>query len=108
MRPNCIRWILTVLVGIGLTAMASWTRAGEPLVFISAFAAGDDGAIHACRLHLKTGTLEPVHRTTGVELCANMPGNNVVVFRIDPQTGKLASVGPPVSMPSPACIRLMK
>jgi hypothetical protein len=29
------------------------------------------------------------------------------VFRIDPQTGKLASVGSPVSMPSPSRIRVM-
>jgi len=40
-------------------------------------------------------------------LCANMPGNNVAVFRIDPETGRLSPVGPPVSMPSPSCIRLL-
>jgi len=40
-------------------------------------------------------------------LCANMPGGNVAVFRIDPQTGGLTSVGPPVSMPFPSCIRLL-
>ncbi|MCY2988207.1 MAG: lactonase family protein [Planctomycetota bacterium] len=40
-------------------------------------------------------------------LCANMPGNNVAVFQIDPSTGRLRSVGPPVSLPSPSCIRLL-
>jgi len=40
-------------------------------------------------------------------LCANLPGNNVAVFRIDPQTGGLQSVGPPVSMPSPSCIMVI-
>jgi 6-phosphogluconolactonase len=40
-------------------------------------------------------------------LCANMPGNNIVVFRIDAKTGALKSVGEPVSMPSPSCIRLL-
>jgi 6-phosphogluconolactonase len=40
-------------------------------------------------------------------LCANMPGNNVAVFRVDPQTGKLTVVGPPVSMPSPSCIMVV-
>ena len=40
-------------------------------------------------------------------LCANMPGNNVAVFRIDAQTGGLKSVGDPVAMPSPSCIRLL-
>jgi 6-phosphogluconolactonase len=40
-------------------------------------------------------------------LCANMPGNNVAVFRIDPKDGTLTSVGAPVSVPSPSCIRVM-
>jgi 6-phosphogluconolactonase len=39
-------------------------------------------------------------------LCANMPGNNVAVFRIDPQTGGLARVGEPISIPSPSCIMI--
>ena len=38
-------------------------------------------------------------------LCANMPGHNVAVFRIDSTTGRLRSVGTPVSVPSPSCIR---
>ena len=40
-------------------------------------------------------------------LCANMPGNNVAVFRIDGQTGGLKSVGEPVVQTSPSCIRLL-
>lgn len=40
-------------------------------------------------------------------LCANMPGNNVAVFQIDQETGGLTSVGPPLSMPSPSCIRVL-
>jgi len=39
-------------------------------------------------------------------LCANMPGNNVVVFQINEKTGKLAAVGEPVSMPMPSCIMI--
>lgn len=39
-------------------------------------------------------------------LCANMPGNNVVVFRIRPDSGALDQVGEPISMPSPSCIRI--
>lgn len=39
-------------------------------------------------------------------LCANMPGNNVVVFSIDQKTGKLTPVGDPISMPSPSCIMI--
>ena len=40
-------------------------------------------------------------------LCANMPGSNVAVFRIDDPTGSLKSVGEPISVPSPSCIRLL-
>jgi 6-phosphogluconolactonase (cycloisomerase 2 family) len=36
-----------------------------------------------------------------------MPGDNVVVFRIDSETGKLKSLGEPVSMPKPSCIMLL-
>jgi 6-phosphogluconolactonase len=43
----------------------------------------------------------------GLLLCANMPGNNVAVFRIDAETGSLSSTGKPVSLPSPSCIRLL-
>ena len=40
-------------------------------------------------------------------ICANMPGNSVVVFRIDPQSGGIKEAGEPVAMPSPSCIRLV-
>ncbi len=40
-------------------------------------------------------------------LCANMPGDNVAVFRIDGKTGTLKSVGEPVAMPRPSCIKLL-
>lgn len=38
-------------------------------------------------------------------ICANMPGNNVVVFSIDSKTGRLTAKGDPLSMPKPSCIR---
>jgi len=41
-------------------------------------------------------------------LCANMPGKNVVVFRIDLKTGKIKPTGEPVAMPSPSCIMLVE
>lgn len=40
-------------------------------------------------------------------LCANMPGNNLVVFGIDATTGKLKPVGEPVVQTSPSCIMLV-
>lgn len=41
-------------------------------------------------------------------LCANMPGNNVIVFGIDTASGKLKVTGAPVEMPMPSCIRLVR
>ena len=41
-------------------------------------------------------------------LCANMPGNNVVVFRINRETGDLTCVGDPIGMPKPSCIMLLE
>ncbi len=40
-------------------------------------------------------------------LCANMPGNNVVMFRIDSESGKLTQHGTPLEMPRPSCIMLL-
>ena len=40
-------------------------------------------------------------------LCANMPGNNVVVFRIDAETGILARIGEPVVHACPSCIVIL-
>lgn len=40
-------------------------------------------------------------------LCANMPTNNVAVFAINAESGALTSVGTPVEVPSPSCIRLL-
>jgi len=43
------------------------TRGDEPLVFISAFASGDQGAIQAFQFDTKTGALKPLHRTTDIQ-----------------------------------------
>lgn len=40
-------------------------------------------------------------------LCANMPGKNVVVFRIDAQTGGLKPAGEPLALTSPSCIMVL-
>ena len=39
-------------------------------------------------------------------LCANMAGNRVVVFSIDPQTGQISPTGQSVSIPMPSCIMI--
>lgn len=41
-------------------------------------------------------------------VCANMPGNNVSVFRIDQQSGALTPVGQPVETTSPSCLMLVR
>ncbi len=41
-------------------------------------------------------------------LCANMPGNSLVVFAIDSKTGALTPTGEPLSIPMPSCIRWLK
>ena len=41
-------------------------------------------------------------------LCANMPGNNVAVFRIDTQAGTLTATGTPIAVTSPSCIRILR
>ena len=171
MNADWVRVLFFVGVGAMLMQNLPTAQAEPPLVFISAFAAGDEGAIHSFHLDLESGQLAAIERTTDVEgqsycadvkitpdgrflygtnrghdsiaayrigedgrltlvaiepslgkgpqnlaiapggrllLCANMPGNNVAVFRIDPQTGRLTSAGPPVSLPKPSRIRVLK
>lgn len=40
-------------------------------------------------------------------LCANMPGNNLAVFRIDGESGKLTSAGAPLEITMPSCLRML-
>jgi 6-phosphogluconolactonase len=61
------RYLSLILVGAVLTPVAQAADGRNPLVFVSAFAAGDQGAIHAYRLDLETGALKQLHRTAGVE-----------------------------------------
>ena len=41
-------------------------------------------------------------------LCTNMPGNNVVVFKIDSASGSITPKGEPVEVPMASCIRWME
>lgn len=61
------RVIVLMVVATMFSLSTRQTSAVEPLVFISAFAPGEEGAIHAYALDLKTGELKPLHRTTDVE-----------------------------------------
>jgi len=77
---------------------------------IAAYRIGDDGRLTLLGIEPSLGKgPQNLAITPGGELllCANMPGNNVVVFRIDPQTGSLSRVSQPVSIPSPSCIMML-
>lgn len=67
---------------------ASSLPAADPLVYISAFAPGDKGAIHAFRLDAKAGSLTPLQRTADVEhpfFLALSPDNRFL-YSIDAKT----------------------
>ena len=76
---------------------------------IAAYRIGDDGRLTLLKIEPSLGKgPQNLAVTPGGELLlsANMPGNNVAVFRIDAQTGGLTPVGEPVSMPGPSCIMI--
>lgn len=62
-----LRRPLFLLAGILSLLATPASHAGEPLVYVSAFAAGKDGAIHVFRLDAETGQLRQIHRNTEVE-----------------------------------------
>ena len=67
MASRLTQWLLVFFFMATMHVAARNAVADDPLVFISAFAAGDQGAIHAYQLDLMTGILKPAQRTTGVE-----------------------------------------
>ena len=77
---------------------------------IAAYRIGDDGllALIGIEPSLGKGPQNLAIAPNGeLLLCANMPGNNVAMFRIDSQTGGLKSVGEPIGMTSPSCIMVL-
>ena len=64
---NLLRSMFLILVGAMLSSTVQEANAEGPLVFVSAFAAGDQGGIQAYQLDLKAGSLKLVERTSGVE-----------------------------------------
>ena len=52
---------------LALLAAPTPAPAADPLVFVTAFAPGDKGGIHAYEFDTKDGKLKPLHRTAGVE-----------------------------------------
>jgi 6-phosphogluconolactonase len=77
---------------------------------IAAYRIGDDGRLSLTEIEPSLGkgpqnlAIAPGGKLL---LCANMPGNNVAVFHIDPQSGKLSPTGPVLNLASPSCILFM-
>jgi len=67
MIQELLRYVLPIALGVASTASARGEEQKSLLVFISAFATGDGGGVHAYRLHLDTGELKLLHRTTEVK-----------------------------------------
>ena len=61
------RTLALALAALSMTATPSTTPAADPLVFVTAFAPGEKGGIHAYTFNTETGTLKPLLRTAGVE-----------------------------------------
>jgi 6-phosphogluconolactonase len=77
---------------------------------IACYAVGADGKLSLLAIEPSRGKGPQNLAITpdgGWLLCANMPGNNVAVFRIDPTTGKLKPAGAPIRQTSPSCIMLL-
>lgn len=78
---------------------------------IAAYRVGEDGHLTLIEIEASRGKGPQNLLITprgDLLVCANMPGNNVAVFRIDPQSGALTPIGEPVETTSPSCLMLVK
>ena len=110
MRSSVFFHVAFAVAGVCLMTHAQVSVASEPLVFISAFAPGDQGAIHAYTFDAKAGTLKLLHRTPDVlnpffmaitpdhkflysiyaPTFGGTEAEQVAAFRLDGRTGKLS------------------
>ena len=67
MRFIRLCYLFPILAGVVGMSGARAAEVSGPLVFISAFAAGDKGGIHAYQLDLKTGALKAVPGVVDVQ-----------------------------------------
>ena len=115
--------VFLLLVSLAATIAPQSASAEDLLVFISAFAKGDDGAIHAYRLDPAVGKLEPVARTTGIEnpffmalspdrkylYATHAPGSHggdneqIFAYEIVDRTGKLKFLNSQSTLGTAAC-----
>ncbi len=78
---------------------------------IAVFAIGADGKLTAVE-HVSTQGKSPrnfaIDPTGGWLLAANQDTNNIVVFKIDPATGKLTPTGQQLEVGSPVCVTFVQ
>lgn len=67
MSKERIFFHLSLVLGGMLSQISHQAQAVESLVFISSFAAGEQGAIQAYQFDTTTGSLKSIHRTGEVE-----------------------------------------
>ncbi|MCA9007935.1 MAG: lactonase family protein, partial [Planctomycetaceae bacterium] len=116
-------FLFPIVAGIALSNVTA-AAAEEPLVFISAFAPGEKGAIHAYKMNPETGELKLVERTSDVEnpfFLAVSPDNKylysihapgkfsgkdnefVSAFALEGRTGKLKLLNRQSSLGTASC-----
>lgn len=78
---------------------------------IACYRIGDDGMLRMIKIQPSMGK-GPQNLLVTPDgqwlICANMPGNNVIVFKINSETGELTATGEPVTVPMASCIRWLK
>lgn len=67
MTAPLLRSPFLLIVTLALFSSSHGDAAGDPLIFVSSFAGGENGAISAFRLSLDDASLTPLERTTGIE-----------------------------------------
>ncbi len=81
-----MRFYILLLIAV-MTQILPTTKAEDPLVFITSFVAGEEGAIHVFHFDSKMGTLKPLHQNKGI--------SNAFFLAISPDNKTLYSIDTP-------------
>lgn len=79
-----MRFYILLLIAV-MTQILPTTQAQEPLVFITSFVSGEEGAVHAFQFDSKTGTLKPAHQNKGISnaFFLAVSADNKTLYSID-------------------------
>ena len=81
-----MRFCILLLIAV-MTQISPTTQAEEPLVFITSFVAGEEGAVHAFHFDSKTGVLKLLNQNKGI--------SNAFFIAISPDNKTLYSIDTP-------------